>query len=1048
MIKSILTSLLAFCLCAASFAQADEWQDPKVNQRNRLPMHARFFAFESADAALQPKESSANFLSLNGSWRFFWVKDADQRPANFFSINYDDNAWPSIPVPGIWEVNGYGDPLYVNNGYAWREQSPVNPPVVPTLDNHVGSYRREMTIPASWNGKQVIAHFGSATSNIYLWVNGKFVGYSEDSKLEAEFDITRFIKPGKKNLFAFQIFRWCDGSYLEDQDFFRLSGIGRDCYLFARNKKHISDIRLTPNLDANYCDATLAFDVDIVSGGEASLALLSPDGKVVAQTNVKGAGTHHGTLAVSAPAKWSAESPNLYTLTATLSDGGRVLEVIPQRVGFRKIEIRNAQVLINGKPVLFKGANRHEIDPDNGYVISRQRMIEDISLLKKLNFNADRTCHYPNNPEWYDLCDQYGIYLVAEANIESHGMGYDDKTLARRDDYALAHLERNQRNVAANRNHPSVIFWSLGNESGFGPNFQAAYDWVKKTDPSRPCQYEQAHGNDYTDVFCPMYFSYDNCQRYLDKNPSKPLIQCEYSHAMGNSCGGFKEYWDIIRNNPSYQGGFIWDFIDQAIRIHKPDGSTYLGYGGDWNSYDGSDNNFCVNGLISPDRRPNPHALEVAYIQQSIWATPVDMSRGQINVFNENFFTSLSNYRLEWSLLSNGVPVQSGVVDTLSTAPQSTQSLALPYDISNIPTNQEVLLNISFLTKRAEGLLPAGHVAARAQLPVRDVSASALSIPNHPQQPSPVVNNSDSSLISISADNFRIDFSRHDGMICRYDVNGTTLLSPSSRLEPNFWRAPTDNDFGADLQHRLAAWRNPDIQLLDIATSSHDNLVTVTARYSIHGILPDPTTGLHRYHSKPINPDSPEIPVSLTISYTVNNAGQILLSQSLEVPSAAQAPDLPRFGIRLSLPASFEDISYYGRGPHENYPDRANSAFLGVYNQSVTSQFYPYIRPQETGAKTDVRWWTLTNVAGHGLTITAAQPFVATALHFSQEDLDDGDDKHQRHSELLTPRDATLLSIDQAMSALGCIDSWGSMPLDKYRVKAQNRNLTILITPQ
>ena len=610
--KQLVLGLLGACVLSGNAQTFKEWQDPEINAINRAPMHANFFAYENAEmAAKAVKEDSKNFMSLNGTWKFFWVRNADARPTDFWKTGFNDKGWDNLQVPGVWETHGYGDPIYINVGYGWRSRFENNPPYVPTEENHVGSYRREIMVPADWKGKDIIAHFGAVSSNMYLWVNGKFVGYSEDSKLEAEFNLTPYLKPGQKNLIAFQVFRWCDGSYLEDQDFFRYTGVARDCYLYTRNKKRIDDIRVTPDLDSEYKNGSLAINLNLKGSGNVSLELLDAQNQTVASTEVKGSGNVSTTLQVENPKKWSAETPYLYTLRATLKDGSQASEVVPVKVGFRKIELKNAQILVNGQPVLFKGADRHELDPDGGYVVSRDRMIQDIQIMKQFNINAVRTCHYPDDNFWYELCDKYGIYVVAEANIESHGMGYGDKTLAKEPTYKKAHMERNQRNVQRGFNHPSIIFWSLGNEAGYGPNFEAAYDWIKAEDPSRAVQYEQARIEGKTDIYCPMYANYKWCEEYSkDDKYQKPLIQCEYAHAMGNSQGGFKEYWDLIRKYPKYQGGFIWDFVDQSIRWTGKNGKMIYAYAGDFNRMDDSgDKNFCNNGLISPDRKPNPCPL-------------------------------------------------------------------------------------------------------------------------------------------------------------------------------------------------------------------------------------------------------------------------------------------------------------------------------------------------------------------------------------------------------------------------------------------------------
>ncbi|MBQ2502066.1 MAG: DUF4981 domain-containing protein, partial [Bacteroidales bacterium] len=807
----LFAGLISLGVSAQSFK---EWQDPTLNEVNRAPMHTHYFAYSPSEDASAP-ENSINYISLHGKWAFNWVQSADQRPTGFWNPGYDDKGWDTMVVPGIWELNGYGDPIYVNTGYAWRNQFQSNPPEVPVYNNHVGSYRREFAIPASWSGKDVIMHIGSATSCIYVWVNGKFVGYSEDSKLEAEFDITKYIKAGQKNLIAMQIFRWCDGTYLEDQDFFRSSGIARDCYLYARSKARIEDIRATPDLDAQYRNGVLNVEVTFKgNAGAANLELLDANGRQVATATVKSSskgGKATATMAVNNPEKWTAETPYLYTLKA--SAGG---EIIPIKVGFRKVEIKNAQLLVNGKPILIKGADRHELDPDGGYVLSKERMIQDIQIMKEFNLNAVRTCHYPDDNFWYDLCDEYGIYMVAEANVESHGIGYGPATLARRDDYALAHMQRNQRNVQRGFNHPAIIIWSLGNEAGYGPNFEAAYDWIKAEDPSRMVQYEQARIDGKTDIYCPMYAGYDGLVRYAT-NPdnTKPLIQCEYAHAMGNSEGGFKEYWDIYRKYDKLQGGFIWDFVDQSVRWTGKNGVMIYAYGGDFNRYDGSDGNFCDNGLISPDRVPNPHMYEVGYYYQNIWTDIDNLSSGNLGVYNENFFRDLSAYRLTWELLKDGQVVRSGSVENLNVAPQAKGSV--PVQIGATDKSGEWLLNVKYTLKNREGVLPSGHVVAKQQFTLNGYDFGKIELKNKGSfgytQSDPVIKTNDRTFLIVEGDNFVVEINRSTGYITRYCVNGTEMLKEGSAITPNFWRAPTDNDFGASLQNRYAVWKEPRIIL-------------------------------------------------------------------------------------------------------------------------------------------------------------------------------------------------------------------------------------------
>ena len=1025
--RQLLTCCLAMC-SLATMAQHDEWKNPEINAVNRAPMHTNYFAYSSSEeAAKADKENSSNFMTLNGIWKFNWVKNADARPTDFYRTDYNDKGWGQMKVPGVWEMNGYGDPIYVNVGYAWRSQYKNNPPYVPIENNHVGSYRKEIIIPAEWSEKEIFAHFGSVTSNMYLWVNGKYVGYSEDSKLEAEFNLTKYLKPGK-NLIAFQVFRWCDGTYLEDQDFFRYSGVGRNCYLYSRNKKYIQDIRVTPDLDSNYTNGTLNVALNLNGSGTVELNLTDPAGKSVATAQVNGNGQKSVVMDVSNPEKWTAETPNLYTLTATLKNGSNTLEVIPVKVGFRKIELKGGQILVNGQPVLFKGADRHEMDPDGGYVVSRERMLQDILRMKQLNINAVRTCHYPDDNLWYDLCDQYGIYVVAEANIESHGMGYGKETLAKNPSYKKAHMERNQRNVQRGYNHPSIIFWSLGNEAGYGPNFEQCYTWIKNEDKTRAVQYEQAGTNEFTDIFCPMYYDYDACKKYSEGNIDKPLIQCEYAHAMGNSQGGFKEYWDLIRKYPKYQGGFIWDFVDQSNHWKNKDGIDIYGYGGDFNKYDASDNNFNDNGLISPDRRPNPHAHEVGYFYQSIWTTPGDLSKGEIKVYNENFFRDLSAYYMEWQLLANGEVMQTGVVQDLNVAPQQTATLKLNLNTEKICPCKELLLNVTYKLKAAETLMPAGSTVAYDQLTIRPYTAKALELKN--QKASnldivvPVIKDNDHNYLIVEGENFIIEFNKHNGYLSRYEADGMQLLNPGAQLTPNFWRAPTDNDYGAGLQHRYAVWKNPGLKLTSLKQSIENEQAIVQAEYEMKAVKG-----------------------KLFLTYVINNEGAVKVTQKMEAGKEEKVSDMFRFGMQMQMPENFNEVEYYGRGPVENYADRNHSTLIGKYRQTVAEQFYPYIRPQETGTKTDLRWWRVLNISGNGLQFVGDAPFSASALNYSIESLDDGVQKDQRHSPEVAKAPFTNLCIDKVQMGLGCVNSWGTLPLEKYRVPYQDYEFSFILTP-
>lgn len=1014
---------LAFALPLV--AATPEWLDPNVNAVKRLPMRSSFYPYTSVEAAKtgNPAKDS-NYLSLHGDWKFNWVKDADKRPTDFYKVGLDDSNWDIMPIPGNWELNGYGDPIYVNTGYAWRGHFENNPPEVPTENNHVGSYRRTMHIPADWKGKQVIAHLGSVTSNVYMYVNGKLVGYSEDSKLEPEFDITPYIKPGEDNLIAFQVFRWCDGTYLEDQDFFRFSGFARDNYLYARDAKtHLTMLQANGDLTNDYKDGELNVKLGLSGAATVDLSLTDAQGKeVLAKTIAAKSGDNNVVqMPITNPAKWTAETPNLYTLTVTVKKNNKTVEVATVRVGFRKVEIKNAQLLVNGQPVLIKGADRHELDPDGGYVVSRERMLQDVKRMKQLNINAVRTCHYPDDDYWYDLCDEYGLYVTAEANLESHGMGYGDKTLAKNPAYKKAHLERNERNVQRNINHPSIIVWSLGNEAGYGPNFEAAYDMVKAMDPTRPVQYEQAHKDGKSDIFCPMYYPYKQSEEYSNNDKyQKPLIQCEYAHAMGNSQGGFKEYWDMIRKYPKYQGGYIWDFVDQSIRWKNAEGETIYAYGGDFNNYDASDNNFCDNGLISPDRVPNPHAYEVERIYQNVWSE-FDPATKKLTITNENFFRALDYVTLHWTLLHDGHAVRTGQVDNINIAPQQSQTVTLNIGDTSAPGYWH--LNVSYALREAEPLLEAGHVVAAQQFELAKGHHCSGSCPMTKTANVPTISKNKNIDYTISDDNFKVVVDWQTGYITSYIVDGKEMLE--SPLRPNFWRAPTDNDYGAGLQQKYKAWFNPEMKLSSLDVEPGDGAVNVTATY-----------------------DMPAVKATLTLAYRINGRGEIYATESLATTPNAQVANMFRFGMRMTMPKQYDRVDYFGRGPEENYIDRNNSTDMGRYTAKVADMFYPYILPQETGTHTDVVEWTVLNESGSGLQITASDRFSASALGYSIEDLQGKQfDKYNYHPADVPALDATEVCFDLKQMGLGCVNSWGAVPLPQYMLPYADYTFNFAIKP-
>ncbi len=1046
--KLILGAVTIVLSLNAMAAKDPKWQDPKFFEENRLPMRSTFIVTPTAEDAVAEHDftKSPLYRSIGGVWKFYWTANAtDPQPQEFWSPKFDDSEWGTMPVPGLWEMNGYGAPVYTNSRYPWHKFFKDNPPYVPTEQNAVGSYRHHIEIPAEWRGKQIFVHIGSATSNLSLWVNGHYVGYSEDSKLEAEFDITKYVKAGGENLFAMQIYRWCDGSYLEDQDFFRLSGIGRDCYIYARDKKHLEDVKFVADLHDNYTKGHLDLNVTTTKGvKEVRFTLAAPCGKQIKQEIVsveKGKVERCWHLDKVSP--WSAEIPTLYRLTVEVLDKGKTIEAAAFKVGFRKIEIKNAQLLVNGCPVYIKGANRHEMNPNTGYYVTREDMIRDIQIMKELNINAVRTCHYPNSPLWYDLCDEYGLYVCDEANIESHGMGYKDKTLAKDPQYEAAHLSRDQRMVLRDFNHPSVIYWSLGNEAGNGPNFHKCYDWIKAYDKSRPVHYEQANVVRYkysksmynTDIDCPMYADYDQCEAHSKgNNPfNRPLIQCEYAHAMGNSLGGLKEYWDLVRKYPTFQGGYIWDFVDQALAWRDEKGMLTYRYGGCWNSVDASDETFCCNGFIAANRQYHPSAYEVKHQYQNIWASAANLTIGRVAVLNENFFKGLENVRLVWTLMANGKAVKSGIVENLDIAPQKKADIQLGYNANDIKALEgEILLNISFVLKSAEPLLPAGYEVARNQL---SISAYDYAAAFAAALPKGVENKKKSCLTldgrKISGAKFSAEFNA-EGFLSSYIYNGTQLLSKP--MQPEFYRTVVENEHGVRknrkngiIHKHWLVWRidTPVLNKFNAKELKNKCIeVEATYKYAKSG-----ATVIMTYI---IAPDG-----TISVSEKMNKGiGEEKVSQML------------RFGMDLAMPAAFDTIEFYGAGEHETYIDRTSGALIGVYKQNVADQFWSfYARPQESGAHCDLRWWRITDTAGRGFEVRSDDTFQANALPYAMEQYDIYSDNFRKYSQLLEKDGNTYINIDKAQMGVGCINSWGRLPLEEYQLPYTDREFKFILRP-
>lgn len=1060
--------LLAAALMALALApaqaqdQKEPWLNPNTTRVNTEMPRASFFAYESADkAAKGSKAASDRYLSLEGKWRFNFSLNHNEAPANFFLPTFDDSKWVDFPVPGLFEIEGYGDKIYKNVGYSWDTQFNSNPPLVEERNNYTGSYRKQLTIPAAWKGQDIYLHVGSATSNLQVWVNGKEVGYSEDSKMEAEFNLTKYLVPGKENLIAMRVMRWCDGSYLEDQDFWRFTGIAREVYLYARPKAHIQDFFVLQNLVNGYKDGQLSLFITApaAKGCTVEAALSSPSGQPAGNASVSvGSGTVNTNLTVPSVKAWSAELPNLYTLTLTLKDKkGNAIEVIRQKVGFRNIKIEGGQLLVNGQPILIKGADRHELDPDGGYIVSVERMIEDIRIMKQLNMNAVRTCHYSDDPRWYDLCDQYGIYVVAETNIESHGMGYGDRTLAKNPIYHKAHVERNLHNVQVQKNHPSVIIWSLGNEAGYGKNFEDAYDAIKAIDKTRPVQYEQAHQNGKTDIFCPMYYDYKGCERYSQGDNPRPLIQCEYAHAMGNSIGGFAKYWELVRKYPKYQGGFIWDFVDQGMRSKsRVTGKEIMAYGGDFGRYPATDHNFNCNGVIAADRSLHPHAYEVQYYYQDLWVTVPEgktLLDGEVEAYNESFFRGTDDIEAVAliQIYRNGHMDEQeyALPFPIKLAPQQRQKLTIPTQMLSelknyISGSQWAAVSVFFRLKADRGLQKKGETVAKAQFElqpyafpkVEDVLAKATPAPvvdkkgKPVAQPEAVQKDEAKAWLTLSAAGTSVTWNKWTGNIDYFDVNGKAVLEDRKSVEPSFWRAPTDNDYGAQLQNKLGAWKYArwDKKSMDCTQLDNQSKQVVV-----------------KYHSDGVDAD-------LTMTYILTPKGQLIVTEALDVNEEAERkPQMMAMGMTWRLNKAYSNVRYIGRGPVENYCDRKDNTFIGIYGGEVNKQYWnKYVRPQESGNHCDVTWWRMEAADRPNICFNACGPMEVSALPYEMDDLDDGPrkDAHQSHSGDLVERDYTVVQVRAFQMGLGCVNSWGAWPQDQFVPKYEDHTFTYIVSPE
>ncbi|HPE78191.1 MAG TPA: glycoside hydrolase family 2 TIM barrel-domain containing protein, partial [Draconibacterium sp.] len=1004
------------------------WQDPAVNQINKMPAHAHFIPFATVEQAQTgDKWQSTLIQSMNGMWKFNLAQNPSERPYWFFKDDFDTRNWKEIKVPANWELEGYDYPIYVNVKYPHA----ATPPLIQENYNPVGSYKRTFSIPENWTGKEIILHFGAASSMLNVWVNGEFVGYSEDSKTPAEFNITQFLKPGENSL-AVEIFRWCDGSYLEDQDFWRMSGITRDVYLMARSEQQIQDFRVISGLDETYTNGIFSLNIDVLNLGETAAstvveAVLNENGNAVETFSKElTAGKTNVVFDASIPnvKQWSAEVPDLYELIITLKNSGNVVEVIKQDVGFRTSEIKNGNLLINGKYVYLKGANIHEHNDKTGHYQDMETMLLDIKTMKAHNLNAIRTSHYPEPELWYELCNKYGLYLVDEANIESHGMGYGPKSLAKDSTWKEAHLYRTKNMFERDKNQPSVIIWSLGNEAGNGVNFYATYDYLKSVDKTRPVQYERAGLEYNTDIFCPMYARIQNMEDYAKTKPERPLIQCEYAHAMGNSVGNLQDYWDLIEKYPALQGGFIWDWVDQGLLATDSAGVSYWKYGGDFGPDTvPSDGNFCLNGLVNPDRTVKPHLLEVKKVYQYIGFTPVNLKNGTISIKNKYAFLNLSNFNFEWEITGDGKVIDSGKLDDLNLEPEQSVNVTIPVQVQAV-AGVEYFLTIKAKLKNNWSLLEAGAEMAAEQfeLPV----FKALQKTNIEEFP-PLTLDDNEKTATVSGEGFSIVFDKKAGVITSFKKGEIEMLKTG--LVPNFWRAPIDNDFGNGLDKRSRVWRTAGetrkVTSVDLNKRQSHWLEGGKTQNTKLATAKNETEVAFNFDL--INEAGETIAKYITV-YTVFGSGDVIVENRFKM-TADELPEIVRMGMNLIMPRQFDQMSWLGRGPQESYQDRKTSAFVGLYKGSVADQYWAYLRPQENGNKTDVRWMTITDQAGNGL-FFEGMPLLEVSAHHnllvdfeSMERTDgrqrDGDLVVNRHINDVKPRDLTSVNIDYKQMGVG-----------------------------
>ncbi len=1065
---TLATFWILLLLSTSSFAQGsdspglsedrqNDWENQNVFERNKLPPRASFVPFASMDELKTGNpEASSFYISLNGLWKFRFSEKPGDRPENFFRTDFDDSNWALTTVPSNWEMEGYGYPIYTNIKYPHEK----TPPRIQEHYNPVGSYRMSFKVTPGMLEKDLVLHFGAVSSAMNLWVNGKKVGYSQGSKTPAEFRINDHVQEGE-NLLAVEVFKWSDGSYLEDQDFWRLGGITRDVFLLAREKDQIRDLWIKSDLMPDNKQGRFEVILKIHKSGKRDLSwtltLSDPEGRPVLEKTME-LSESEDTFEASITSEleevrpWSAEKPNLYTMTIVLKDDvGKTIEIIGQKVGFRRLEIKGGQFLVNGKAIYFKGVNLHEHHDRKGHVVDEETMRKDIRTMKMHNINAVRTSHYPQPEKFYELCDQYGLYVVDEANIESHGFGatkqgpFDTiQHIAYRTEWKAAHMERIKRMVERDKNHPSIVIWSMGNECGNGPVFHEAYKWIKKRDPSRFVQFEQADMEENTDIVSPMYDRIDELESYARNHSDRPLVLCEYAHAMGNSVGNFKDYWDVIEKHEVLQGGFIWDWVDQGLVKTNSDGVEFWAYGGDFGPPDvPSDGNFCLNGLVEPDRRPKPALEEVKKVHQFIsfdLHQKDDPGQGlagvEIEISNNYDFTKLDQFSFSWNLSSAGQKMASGTLELGSVDPGDVVTAPIQWNLPPERKGTELVLTVSARTKSARSLVPEGHEVAWEQFILNPGAPVSLGVS---EQPARLERNEESFVVETEIST--VSFDRTTGIMKEFSILNENILNDEKGFVPNFWRAPIDNDFGNDMHKRCAEWRfvSKHRKLKSIRAQVKDGLVEVLVTYELEN-------------------ENQELIADFDITYTFNGEGQILV-QSTFNRLKKDLSETPRVGLNVELTKDMEQISWYGRGPFESYWDRKTGAKIGIYTSVVGDLYWPYLRPQENGNRTDVRWLALySKEKKHGILIKGLPTIDFSAHHNRMEDFEslertdgrhrDGDIVVNRHTTDVVKRDLTSLNIDYRQMGVGGDNAWGARTHKEYRLEDPSYSYSFIIVPK